>query len=136
MQARLFEFLQSGASCELLLCEDDKEALNLAEVAKFMGFTPFVLPDFRAELNEDLKPYSKELFKLCAVLSAYHNEAQEALELENSKEFKPSFAKEHLKTAAQVNLNENLNTDEILNQNLNSNKNVKSSKKLLNNSTS
>jgi len=131
MQARLFEFLQSGASCELLLCEDDKEALNLAEVAKFMGFTPFVLPDFRAELNEDLKPYSKELFKLCAVLSAYHNEAQEALELENSKEFKPSFAKEHLKTAAQVNLNENLNTDEILNQNLNSNKNVKSSKKLL-----
>lgn len=107
MQAALFEFLQSGTGCELVLCENDKEALNLAAVAEFLGFMPFVLPDFRAEINEDLKPFSKELFEICKILNAYHNE-----------DLRAKFVK------ANSNLNENLSKNLNANSNENSNLNL------------
>lgn len=74
IQAKFYEFLQSKPKCELLLCEDDKEADELAQVALFLGFKSFVLPDFRARQDDDLRPFSKELFELCKVLNAYHQE--------------------------------------------------------------
>lgn len=72
MQARLFEFLQEK-SASLLLCEDSKEADLLADVCEFLGFKPFVLPDFRAEQGDDLRAFLKELFSISEILYSYHN---------------------------------------------------------------
>ena len=71
MQARLYEFLK-GNTASLLICEDDKEADLLYNVSEFLGFKSFVLPDFRAYENDDLRPFLKELFELCKVLYEYH----------------------------------------------------------------
>lgn len=79
MQAAFFEHLQNAKICQLLLCENDKEAHLLAEVALFKGLKTFLLPDFRAEFGDDLRSFSKELFELCKVLNAYHKEEQKKI---------------------------------------------------------
>lgn len=73
MQARLFEFLTHHQS-EVILCEDDKEADELAQVTLYHQLATFVLPDFRAFFGDDLRSFSKELFEICKVLNAYHKE--------------------------------------------------------------
>ncbi|MBF7043631.1 transcription-repair coupling factor, partial [Campylobacter volucris] len=61
MQANLYEFLQANQA-ELIICEDDKEADELAQVCLYLDFKTFVLPDFRAHFGSDLRSFSKELF--------------------------------------------------------------------------
>ena len=72
MQARFYEFLQNNGQLELLICENDKEADELAQIAIFKSYDTFVLPDFRAQIGDDLKSFSKELFGICKVLNSYH----------------------------------------------------------------
>ncbi len=74
MQASFYEYLSGKNPCELILCEDDKEADLLSQISLFLGIKTFVLPDFRAEFGDDLRIFSKELFELCKVLNAYHKE--------------------------------------------------------------
>ncbi len=73
MQARLFEFLRTKTP-QVLLCENDKEADELAQITLYKGLKTFVLPDFRASKGDDLRAFSKELFEICRVLNAYHKE--------------------------------------------------------------
>ncbi|MBM0637172.1 DEAD/DEAH box helicase [Campylobacter sp. VicNov18] len=79
MQASFYEYLQGFELCELLLCKDDKQADLLAQVSRFKGIKTFVLPDFRAQFGDDLRVFSKELFELCKVLSAYHKEEEKKI---------------------------------------------------------
>lgn len=74
MQADFYEFLYEKNQCELLICEDDKEAKLLTQVALFFGFKTFVLPDFRACYGDDLRSFLNELFEICKVLNLYHKE--------------------------------------------------------------
>ncbi|TQR33685.1 transcription-repair coupling factor [Campylobacter sp. MIT 99-7217] len=111
MQANLYEFLQK-TKCELVLCEDDKEADLLAQVSIFQGLKTFVLPDFRAEFNDDLKPFSKELFEICKVLNAYHQTDSAKILISPIKTILNKLpGKNHLK-----NLNLNLNQQIKLNE--------------------
>lgn len=40
--------------CELLVVNDDKEAKIASDIISFLGFSPFTLPDFRANFKDDL----------------------------------------------------------------------------------
>ena len=79
MQASFYEYLKHSNPCELILCEDDKEADLLSQISLFLGIKTFVLPDFRAEFGDDLRVFSKELFELCQVLNAYHKEKNQKI---------------------------------------------------------
>lgn len=79
MQANLYEFLEQGGRVELIICEDDKEADELAQVCLYFDLQTFVLPDFRAEFGTDLRSFSKELYRICQVLNAYHKEEREKI---------------------------------------------------------
>ncbi|MCH5336279.1 MAG: DEAD/DEAH box helicase [Campylobacter sp.] len=79
MQASFYEYLKHSKPCELILCEDDKEADLLSQISLFLGIKTFVLPDFRAEFGDDLRVFSKELFELCSILNAYHKEQNEKI---------------------------------------------------------
>ncbi|MCV3464615.1 DEAD/DEAH box helicase [Campylobacter lari] len=78
MQANLYEYLQNCNS-ELIICEDDKQAEELAQVCLFLDFKTFVLPDFRAHFGSDLRSFSKELFEICKVLNFYHKEEEKKI---------------------------------------------------------
>jgi len=73
-QERLYEYLKAEGKkrCDLILCEDAKEAEELADVARFLEIESIVFPDFRATYMDDLRPFSEELFALFGALRRYY----------------------------------------------------------------
>ncbi|EAK0847817.1 DEAD/DEAH box helicase [Campylobacter lari] len=97
MQAKLYEYLLSNKT-ELIVCENDKEADELAQVCLFLNFKTFVLLDFRAEFGSDLRSFSKELFEICKVLNAYHKEDENKILISPIKTILQKLpGKKHLK---------------------------------------
>ncbi|MCV3423990.1 DEAD/DEAH box helicase [Campylobacter sp. IFREMER_LSEM_CL1085] len=97
MQAKLYEYLLSNKT-ELIICENDKEADELAQVCLFLKLKTFILPDFRAEFGSDLRSFSKELFEICKVLNAYHKENENKILISPIKTILQKLpGKKHLK---------------------------------------
>ncbi|ELF2319782.1 DEAD/DEAH box helicase [Campylobacter lari] len=97
MQAKLYEYLLSNKT-ELIICENDKEADELAQVCLFLKLKTFILPDFRAEFGSDLRSFSKELFEICKVLNAYHKEDENKILISPIKTILQKLpGKKHLK---------------------------------------
>ncbi|WP_169942054.1 transcription-repair coupling factor [Campylobacter sp. RM15925] len=72
MQARIYEYLLKPNEAQIIVCEDDKEALFIENAVKFAGVCPFSLPDFRAHFGDDLRSFSAELYELSAKLSKFY----------------------------------------------------------------
>ena len=75
-QALLFNYFSQSFSenerLELLICEDEKEARELENVAKFFEHDVIVFPDFRPGYGDDLRAYKEELHELFFALREYH----------------------------------------------------------------
>lgn len=80
-QARLYEYLKKHPKKipDILVCEDGKEAGELADVCVFLGIDYVVLPDFRAAWMDDLRPFGEELFALFAALRSYYDASKKPL---------------------------------------------------------
>jgi transcription-repair coupling factor (superfamily II helicase) len=72
MQAKSFEFLKNN-KINNLITKDYKEALLVGEVAKYLNISYIILPDFRANLGDDMRSYKEELFELNSALFKYYN---------------------------------------------------------------
>ena len=59
--------------CELLIVNDDKQAQEASDIVSFLGFTPFVLSDFRANFGDDLLSFSTELQEITKVLNEFYS---------------------------------------------------------------
>lgn len=73
MQASFYEFLKQNPKCEVLVTANDKQSEVAKEVALYLGFESFVLPDFRANFGDDLRSFSNELGSLLYVLNEYYH---------------------------------------------------------------
>ncbi len=71
-QSRVYEFLQDNQT-DILITKDDKESILVKDVALFLGYETFVLPDFRAAYMDDLRVYKDELHHLLATLHNFLN---------------------------------------------------------------
>ncbi|RXJ57541.1 transcription-repair coupling factor [Candidatus Marinarcus aquaticus] len=69
----LFEFFKSKNECQLLVVNDDKQAIVGRDIVAFSGLQPFVLADFRANFGDDLLSFSEELQHITKVLGEYYN---------------------------------------------------------------
>jgi len=72
LQAKVYEYLQKNKTN--IITSNLKEALNIAEVYKYLNFPVVVFPDFRAVLGDDLRSFRKEIFELNNALYKYYNE--------------------------------------------------------------
>jgi len=71
-QSNIYEFLENGGEAkELLLCKDDKEAVQIRDVALLLGFDTYVLPDIRVSVGEDLRAYTEDIQAFFAQLFGY-----------------------------------------------------------------
>jgi len=57
---------------QLLVVSDEKEAYKAKDCASFLGYEPFLLPDFRANYGDDLLSFSEELKTITKVLEQYY----------------------------------------------------------------
>lgn len=72
MSASLFEYLKNTDKKTLsILSKDSKEALDFADTASYLGFAPFVLPDFRGVCGDDLRSFKEEISTLFVALDAF-----------------------------------------------------------------
>ncbi|MFW5614405.1 MAG: transcription-repair coupling factor, partial [Campylobacter hyointestinalis] len=114
MQARIYEFFKEIKNdYEILVVNDDKEALKASNAASFAGKKCYVLPDFRAVKGDDLRAFNSELLEISKTLSEfYKDESGGALMISPIRTLLNKLpAKTHLKTkklsfADKINLNE------------------------------
>ncbi|WP_368028647.1 transcription-repair coupling factor [Arcobacter sp. s6] len=59
--------------CQLLIVNDDRQAQVASDIISYLGFTPFVLADFRANFGDDLLSFSSELQDITKALNSYYN---------------------------------------------------------------
>ena len=80
-QARLFEQFKNKNidDLQLLICEDEKESLQLVDVAKFFKRDVIVFPDFRARFEDDLRPFKEEMQELFSALRLYYEADEKPL---------------------------------------------------------
>ena len=80
-QSRFYEYLKSpeADALELLICEDAKEASELADVCHFLKRDVLVLPDFRAAYLDDLLPFKEEIYTLFSMLRTYYKAQKKPL---------------------------------------------------------
>ena len=85
-QSNIYEYLENlllstekKLPFPLLICKDDKEAIQVEDIAKLLGFYTFVLPDIRVSVGEDLRPYTQEIQQFFNHLRAYSTSTVPAL---------------------------------------------------------
>ena len=80
LQSSVYAFLKAHKSVFkthfkhglVLLSDDYKNAMACGDVAKFLGFEAFILPDFRAVFGDDLRSYQEELSAIFATLKGFY----------------------------------------------------------------
>ncbi len=71
-QSRLYEHFKSGSfDLDLIICEDAKEAHELADVAAYFERDVIRFPDLRVAYLDDLRAYGEELTQLFGALRYY-----------------------------------------------------------------
>jgi transcription-repair coupling factor (superfamily II helicase) len=93
LQSNLYAYLEQGTEYELLLCQDDREAVQASAIATLLGYTPFVLPDLRLHRGEDLRPYSDELQRFLLALQNYYKSEEKKLLIAPLRTFIVPFVK-------------------------------------------
>ena len=71
-QSNIYQYLEELKEAKLLICKDDKEAMQIRDVAQLLDFDTFVLPDLRVSVGEDLRTYDEDVQVFFITLSDYH----------------------------------------------------------------
>ncbi|TLD88707.1 transcription-repair coupling factor [Helicobacter sp. MIT 05-5294] len=80
MQSSVYAFLKNSKkefhhhfkNGLVIISEEKQSALGACDVARFLGFNAFVLPDFRAHFGEDLRSFQEELGEIFATLRGFY----------------------------------------------------------------
>ncbi|TNF45437.1 MAG: transcription-repair coupling factor [Epsilonproteobacteria bacterium] len=71
-QSNIYEYLEALKEEKLLICKDDKEAVQIRDIAVLLGFDTFVLPDLRVSVGEDLRAYGEDIQLLFTQLASFY----------------------------------------------------------------
>ena len=85
-----------------MICEDAKEADDLASVAKFFNRDVLVFPDFRASFGDDLRVFKEELHELFSKLRTYYSAKKKPLIISPLKTLLFNLPKDNLLQATSL----------------------------------
>ena len=114
-QTSLFNYYKAGSSfdLELLICEDEKEALSLESVAHFFKREVIVFPDFRPSFGDDLRTYKEELHELFFSLRKYYHAKKKPLIISPLKTLLFPLPKVELLDSMKLEFGETINLTEF-----------------------
>jgi len=78
-QSNIYEYLETLSDEKLLICKDDKEAIQIRDVSLLLGFDTYVLPELRVNVGEDLRAYAEDLQEFFAQLFGYYRSKKKKL---------------------------------------------------------
>ncbi len=70
---KIFNYIKQNKDLQLLIVSDEKQADLARDCASYLGQTPFVLSDLRANFGDDLLSFSEEIKELTSTLEDFHN---------------------------------------------------------------
>jgi transcription-repair coupling factor (superfamily II helicase) len=71
-QSNIYQYLEEQEVEKLLVCKDDKEAVQIRDVSVLLDYDTFVLPDLRVGVGEDFRTYNEDVQTFLITLARFH----------------------------------------------------------------
>ncbi len=112
-QSNIYQYLENLTETKLLICKDDKEAIQIRDVALLLGFETFVLPDLRVGVGEDLRAYREDMQIFFTQLAKYHASRERKLLISPLRTLLLPFPKPELFTSKTLEFGDTVNLNEL-----------------------
>jgi len=112
-QSNIYQYLEELKTDKLLICKDDKEALQIRDVANLLAYDTFVLPDIRVSVGEDLRSYAEDIQELFTQLSSYHMSKKKKILISPLRTLLIPFPKPELFAIKSIEFGDTLNLKEL-----------------------
>ena len=112
-QSNTYQYLEELKEEKLLICKDDKEAIQIQDVAVLLGFDTFVLPDLRVSVGEDLRAYDEDVQAFFITLANYYASQKKKVLVSPLRTLLVPFPKEELFDKQIIEFGETLNLEEL-----------------------
>ena len=114
-QSNIYEYLEKLDETKLFICNNDKEAIQIRDVAVVLGFDTFVLPDLRVSAGEDLRAYAEDVQALFLQLAKYHQSRQKKVLISPLRTLLIPFPKSTYFSSQIIEFGDTLNLQELKN---------------------
>ncbi len=112
-QSNIYEYLEALQEEKLLICKDDKEAVQIRDIAILLGFDTFVLPDLRVSVGEDLRAYDEEIHVLFIQLASFYKSTKKKVLVSPLRTLLIPFPKAELFDTYTIEFGDTLNLQEL-----------------------
>ncbi len=112
-QSNIYEYLEELTQSKLLICNDDKEAVKIRDVALLLGFDTFVLPDIRVSVGEDLRTYLEDIRLFFLELSSFYRSQKRKVLISPFRTLLIPFPKEEYFSSYTIEFAQNINIAEF-----------------------
>ncbi len=112
-QSNIYEYLENLTDNQLLICKNDKEAIQVRDVAVLLKFDTFVLPDIRVSVGEDLRSYGEDLQEFFTQLSLYWESNSKKVLISPIRTVLIPFPKPELFSTKTIEFGDTLNLKEL-----------------------
>lgn len=112
-QSNIYQYLEALKEVKLLICKDDKEAIQIRDVAVLLGFDTFVLPDLRVSVGEDLRAYSEDVQSMFIRLSSFYKSTKKKILISPLRTVLIPFPKAELFDTRTIEFGDTLDLQEL-----------------------
>jgi len=112
-QSNIYEYLEELKEEKLLICNDDKEAVQIRDVAVLLGYDTFVLPDLRVSVGEDLRAYAEDVQALFLQLAHFHKSTKKKVLISPLRTLLIPFPKPEYFASQTIEFGETLKLQEL-----------------------
>ena len=112
-QSNIYEYLEALQEEKLLICKDDKEAVQIRDIAVLLGYDTFVLPDLRVSVGEDLRAYDEEIHLLFIQLASFYKSTKKKVLVSPLRTLLIPFPKAELFDKRSIEFGDTLDLQEL-----------------------
>jgi len=112
-QSNIYEYLEALQEEKLLICKDDKEAVQIRDIAVLLGFDAFVLPELRVSAGEDLRAYDEEIHLLFIQLASFYKSTKRKILISPLRTLLIPFPKAELFDTRTIEFGDTLDMQEL-----------------------
>jgi len=124
-QSNIYEYLEEltlrhtqgtvaePVEAKLLICNNDKEAIQIRDVAILLGYDTFILPDLRVSVGEDLRAYAEDVQLLFLQLASFHQSSKKKVLISPLRTLLIPFPKLEYFSSQTIEFGETLNLQEL-----------------------
>jgi len=113
-QSNIYQYLEElTINAKLLICKDDKEAIQIRDVAVLLQYDTFVLPDLRVSVGEDLRAYDEDVQDFFITLANYYASQKKKVLISPLRTLLVPFPKEAFFSRQTIEFGETLNLETL-----------------------